>query len=179
MTCIGTLPGGQAEPLSKRRYAGGRGLAALAIAGTLIACNAPVGSRMGDQAEATAREWLTALVDTDSHDRGWSLLRAGTQEIAYANDVGAYLADVEAARWEAFEWAILPETRWDGVFQVTISVDGGAIPDFLLARRLMQRLGEGRALVLLRTDGGPPGIHVPGAGPVSAGGPATLLNRRS
>ncbi len=66
-------------------------------------------------------------------DRGWHYLDATTREIGYADDQAAYVADAEAADWEAFEWTDA-KVLWvdDGFAHVQVTVDlGSHRPDAL------------------------------------------------
>lgn len=100
-------------------------------------------ARAGD---AQLEAFLRAAAGAEA-DRGWHYLDPTTREIGYADDQAAYVADAEAADWDAFAWTDA-KVLWvdDGFAHVRITLTSGStVPPFLLEHAVLHGICEGDA----------------------------------
>ena len=69
-------------------------------------------------------------------NEAWSHLHPDSQHELYDDDKAAFASDVMAADWSQLSWQVGPVVNFDYAWEVHLTVDEGAVPDFLLKRRI-------------------------------------------
>lgn len=104
----------------------------LPLAIGLTACG-QIGSP--ELARRATNDFLRLLVAGDAAD-AWAHLTPGTRAYAYHNDMAAFANDVDTSDWSKFRWQIGRVSDYDVSWGVTVRVDEGSVPTFLLERRI-------------------------------------------
>lgn len=92
-----------------------------------------------DTANGIVDAWLAEMA-RPSGDRGWSLLSAEAQAIAYQGDADAYWNDLDEVDWEQVAWAPANGHVDDGVYYlggVWLRSHPSTLPQFLVERGLV------------------------------------------
>lgn len=126
-----------------------------AIAGTILvlvfgltACG-QIGSR--DLASRAADDFMRALATGDTTS-AWEHLTAKTQEVAYDNDMAAFVNDVKSTDWSELTWQlgqIGQISDYDISWGVRVQINGSPVPTFLLERRIAGGQAGDSEIILL------------------------------
>ena len=88
-----------------------------------------------EAANEAVDDFLSALVHGDVNE-AWSHLEPDTRERAYDNDGAAFARDVNDADWSQLSWEFGPVVNFDYAWETHFVVDDGAVPNFLIERRI-------------------------------------------
>jgi hypothetical protein len=129
-----------------------RRAAAVALAFTLLTGCGQDGTP--ESAMEAADDFLSALAN-GQHDVAWSHLSPETREVLWNGDPAAFATDVLAADWASVTWEFGPVVDHDISWGVYVRTTAGALPEFLVARRLAAG-GTDEIVLLVQTPDGRP-----------------------
>lgn len=131
-----------------RRLTVGRGAVAAIVLGLAFGLTACGQIGNPELAGRAADDFMRALATGDAQG-AWEHLTSKTQEVAYDNDMAAFVNDVESSDWSELGWKIGQVSDYDISWGVRVQISGSTVPPFLVEKRIASGQAGTSTIILL------------------------------
>lgn len=126
----------------------GRGAVAAIVLGLAFGLTACGQTGNPEFAGRAADDFMRALATGDAQG-AWEHLTSKTQEVAYDNDMAAFVNDVESSDWSELGWEIGQVSDYDISWGVRVQIDGSPVPTFLMETGIAGGQEDASTIILL------------------------------